>query len=70
MVYIAPQSFATAEVMGLERKDFTPTQDRAAGDHFAHAPGRTCLKCGRVIEAGQPARKRGESRWAHDACPV
>ena len=28
-----------------------------------------CQACGRVIEPGQAARRRGESNWAHDVCP-
>ena len=64
------QSLGIAEAVELEHKDFTPGQDRRPGDHFAHAPGRICMTCDRVIEAGQPARKRGAASWAHDVCPV
>jgi len=39
-------------------------------DHFAHATGKTCKACGRTIEAGQTARRRGETDWVHDVCPV
>jgi len=69
MVYINSQGFVTPEAIVLEHMDFTPAEARAAGDHFAHAPGRICKKCDRLIKAGQPARKRGESSWAHDVCP-
>jgi hypothetical protein len=56
-------------VAEAEHADLTLTQ-RVADDHFAHAPGRICKKCDRLIAAGQPARRRGESGWVHDACQV
>jgi len=54
------------EVEGIE---LMPNQ-RPAGDHYAHAPGRICMKCDRRIEALQPARRRGETSWVHDVCPL
>ena len=39
-------------------------------DHFAHAAGKICKACGQAIEAGQAARRRGETDWVHDVCPV
>lgn len=68
MVFINPQSQATAEAISLEHKDFTPNESRASGDHFAHARGKVCAKCDRPIEAREPARRRGESGWVHDVC--
>jgi hypothetical protein len=56
----------------LEGRDFAE-QDRLTGeDHAAHAPGKVCARCGRVIAATQTARRRGadEGEWAHDMCPV
>lgn len=70
MVYANPDGFVKAEMIGFEQKDLTPADAQAAGDHYAHAPGRICMKCDRLIKAGQPARKRGESSWAHDVCPI
>ncbi len=50
--------------------DFS-NDDRDTGeDHFARAGGKTCKNCGGTIEAGQPARRRGETDWAHDTCPL
>jgi len=49
--------------------DFTPDQDHPSGDHYLHAPGQICHECGRVIEAGQTARRRGETGCVHDECP-
>jgi hypothetical protein len=63
-----PQSKAFSKVRMLEHKDFTP-QEQVTGDHFAHAPGRICSKCDRLIAAGQPARRRGDFSWVHDVCP-
>jgi len=63
-----PQPVANNTGVELENKDFTPN-DRPAGDLYAHAPGRICTKCDRRIEAREPARRRGESGWAHDVCP-
>jgi hypothetical protein len=65
-----PQQFLiTAESKTLADAD-VDNPDRVTGeDHSAHAPGRTCLECGRVIEKGQAARRRGEADWAHDVCP-
>jgi hypothetical protein len=43
---------------------------RTREDHSAHAAGETCKACGQTIEAEQTARRRGETEWAHDVCPV
>jgi hypothetical protein len=69
MVFINPQSMAVEQTLEVERMDFEPQQRRNPPDHFAHAGGRTCTKCDRVIRDGQPARRRGESGWVHDVCP-
>jgi hypothetical protein len=55
----------------LERQDYLQSRARIAGDHFAHAAGRICQKCDRLIEAMQPARRGGKSEagWVHDVCP-
>ena len=39
-------------------------------EHYAHAPGQECPRCGRVIEAGQTARLIGDGDWVHDMCPA
>ena len=38
-------------------------------EHYAHATGQECPRCGRVIEADQIARLVGEGEWVHDMCP-
>jgi len=63
------QNFAYGEIIELQQMDQTPGQSRVVGDNYAHAAGRICKKCDRVIEASQPARRRGESGWVHDVCP-
>jgi hypothetical protein len=50
--------------------DYTE-QDRATGeDHAAHAAGQFCKRCDRRIEAGQAARRRRETDWVHEECPI
>jgi hypothetical protein len=39
-------------------------------DNAATAPGRVCELCGSVITAGQPARRRADGWWIHEACPI
>jgi hypothetical protein len=41
-----------------------------AEDHELHAQGRVCKTCGRPILPGESARRRGESQWAHEVCPI
>ena len=38
-------------------------------DNEATAPGKACGRCGKVIEAGQEARRRADGRWVHEVCP-
>lgn len=65
-----PQQFLiTAESRILADADVKEDERPGGEDHFAHAPGRTCKACGKIIEPGQAARRRGESDWAHDVCP-
>lgn len=64
------RGFLNSKIIELENKDYTPEDRPAAADHYAHAPGGLCGKCGRPIEADQPARRRGEAGWVHDLCPA
>ncbi|MBV9208090.1 MAG: hypothetical protein JO037_22430 [Actinobacteria bacterium] len=41
----------------------------AWSDNEAHAPGRTCERCGAVIAPGQEARRRADGQWVHEICP-
>ena len=54
----------------LSNADLSERDRHSEEDHSAHAAGKICKSCGRPIEAEQPARRRGETDWAHDVCPV
>ncbi len=69
--YTPQQGFIAGESRKLADADLSPgDQHEEEEDHFAHATGKICKTCGRAIEAGQPARRRGETEWSHDVCPV
>jgi len=40
------------------------------GDHEAHAPGKVCPRCGKVITVGQDVRRRADGEWVHEICPI
>jgi hypothetical protein len=64
------QGFIGGESKRIADADFAEGEQQTGEDHFAHAPGKVCMSCGRMIEAGQAARRRGEADWVHDVCPV
>jgi hypothetical protein len=68
--YTPQQGHITSESRKLADADFNQGEQHTEDDHFAHATGKICKSCGRTIEAGQAARRRGEAEWAHDVCPV
>jgi hypothetical protein len=68
--HVPQQSHISSESRRLADADFDEGDQHAGDDHAAHAAGKTCIACGRTIEAGQAARRRGETDWAHDVCPV
>ena len=68
--YSPLQGYAAGESKRLENKDFTESGQDTGEDHFAHSAGKTCKSCGHAITAGQAARRRGETDWVHDVCPV
>jgi hypothetical protein len=65
-----PESSIRAASASLEHADFSERDRDTSQDHAAHAAGKTCRTCGHLIEPGQDARRRGETDWAHDVCPV
>jgi hypothetical protein len=65
----APQSLIGALSRKLGSEDFGEPGEYTGEDHAAHAAGKVCVHCDRRIEAGQAARRRGESGWGHDTCP-
>jgi hypothetical protein len=68
--YTPQQGLIAGESQRLADADLNESERRTGEDHFAHAAGKVCKTCGRVIEAGQAARRRGQADWAHDVCPV
>lgn len=64
------QGFITTESQRLADADLDEGDQPPGEDHFAHATGKICKACGRTIKAGQAARRRGETDWVHDVCPV
>jgi hypothetical protein len=58
------------ESQNLVDADFEEPDRNTGEDHFAHAVGKICATCGRTIEAGQVARRHGETDWVHDVCPT
>jgi hypothetical protein len=54
----------------LADADLSERDRHSEEDHSAHVSGKICKSCGRPIEGEQPARRRGETDWAHDVCPV
>jgi hypothetical protein len=68
--YTPQQGIITSESQRLADADLNEGQRQTGEDHFAHAAGKVCKACGRMIEAGQAARRRGEADWVHDVCAV
>jgi hypothetical protein len=68
--FMPQQGLMNAETRMLADADFDEKDRQTEEDHFAHVAGKTCVTCGRPIEAGQAARLRGEADWVHDVCPV
>ncbi|MGN6472320.1 MAG: hypothetical protein ACTHK4_01570 [Mycobacteriales bacterium] len=45
-------------------------QPAAGGeDHEAHAAGKTCEHCGRVLTETDDVRRTANGEWAHENCP-
>ena len=68
--YIPQQGFVASESEGLAEADLNERDRNTGEDHSAHPSGKICKACGRAIEARQAARRRGETDWVHDVCPV
>lgn len=56
----------------LEGGEFAEQNRLTGEDQAAHATGKSCPRCGQVIEASQTARLvgGGAGEWAHDMCPI
>ena len=68
--YTPQHGYVAGESERLANADLNERDRHTEEDHSAHAAGKICKSCGRPIEAEQPARRRGETDWAHDVCPV
>lgn len=68
-MWFPQQGWIDEESKRLAAEDIGESDRDTGEDQYAHAPGKVCEKCGRVILDGQPARLRGEAEWVHDACP-
>jgi hypothetical protein len=68
--YSPEQRVIAAEAQRLANTDFSEAPRQPVEDHFAHAPGKTCMICSQEIKAGQAARRRGEANWMHEVCPL
>ena len=68
--YTPQYRYIKVESERLANADLSERDRHSEEDHSSHAAGKTCKSCGRTIEAEQPARRRGETDWAHDVCPV
>jgi hypothetical protein len=68
--YTPQQGFIGGESKRLADADFSESERNTGEDHSAHAGGKICKSCGHTIKAGQAARRRGETDWVHDVCPV
>jgi len=45
--------------------------DRGPDDeHWMHAFGELCEKCGALMEEADYVRRRGSGGWVHERCPV
>ena len=45
--------------------------DRGGEDeHWAHAFGQPCARCGQLMEDDEFARRRADGYWIHERCPV
>ena len=68
--YTPQQGLIGGESRRLADADPGEGDKQTGEDHFAHATGKICTACGRTIEPKQAARRRGETDWVHDVCPV
>jgi len=66
--FFPQQGYINEESKRLADADISEPDEDTGEDHSAHAPGKICMKCGRTIGVGQPARLRGEAEWVHDVC--
>ncbi len=64
-----PVKSPNAVGVDLEQADFVKQLWLITEDHSAHAAGKTCARCGRLIEASHDVRRRVFRDWVHESCP-
>lgn len=61
------------EDLGVPRPAHRQHEDDESGDYDSnelHAAGRTCARCGTLIEPGQDVLHHLDGQWVHEACPA
>jgi hypothetical protein len=65
-----------ADVIGISAMsvgsapDFTRRDRGPEDEHWAHAFGAPCGRCGRLLEEDDYARRRPSGDWVHERCPA
>ncbi|HET7311314.1 MAG TPA: hypothetical protein VFJ17_08315 [Mycobacteriales bacterium] len=49
--------------------DFVRNDRGDADDHWSHAVGEQCSRCGAELGAGDYVRRREDGGWVHESCP-
>jgi hypothetical protein len=49
--------------------DFVRNDRGEADDHWCHADGESCARCGAELKAGDFTRRREDRSWVHERCP-
>jgi len=50
--------------------DFARHDRGQEDEHWAHAFGQPCARCGRLMEDDEFARRRADGYWIHERCPA
>jgi hypothetical protein len=50
--------------------DFVRHDRGPEDEHWVHAFGEMCAKCGALMEEGDIVRRRGTGDWVHERCPM
>lgn len=54
---------------GTTGADFVRNDRGDADDHWSHATGEACAKCGVELTEGAFVRRRSDGGWVHEGCP-
>ena len=50
--------------------DFVRHDRGVEDEHWAHAFGQPCARCGQLMEDDEFARRRADGFWIHERCPL